>query len=240
MQTEALIFSAKQAISLEEIKACLEKVYEKEEEGIDETLLKSLIEQIQLKYSETVFPFELVPISQGYMFMTKQEYHRTISVYLNQKSKKRLSRAALETLAIIAYKQPVTKAEIEQIRGVNCDYSVQKLLEKDLVQMEGRSDAAGRPMLYGTGQFFMDYFGIESIEDLPQLKDIKSQNTNEIGEGEQDIIIEEEELDEEMEADMLKSLAGDTVAFAINEKGGQKIIVKAIVDMEEESELEEE
>src|SRR5690606_27006549 len=107
-----------------------------------------------------------------YPFIQQLHLHR---------SKKKLSQAALETLAIVAYKQPVTKLEIEQIRGVNCDYSIQRLLEKDLVAIVGKSKSVGKPLLYGTGSLFMEYFGLEQIADLPKLKDIVSQE-NSIGE----------------------------------------------------------
>ena len=102
-------------------------------------------------------------------------------MHLKLKSKKSLSRAALETISIIAYKQPLSKLEIEQIRGVNSDYAVSKLLEKELIAITGRSDKPGRPLLYGTSAKFMDYFGINSINDLPKLADFKPEN-NEIGE----------------------------------------------------------
>jgi segregation and condensation protein B len=92
-----------------------------------------------------------------------------------------LSTAQLETLSIIAYKQPITKGEIEQIRGVNSDYSVQKLLEKELVEIKGKSEGVGKPLIYGTSDKFMEYFGINSIHDLPQPKDF-SQPDNQIGE----------------------------------------------------------
>ena len=92
-----------------------------------------------------------------------------------------MSQAALETLSIVAYKQPISKTEIEQIRGVSCDYAIQKLLEKELVAILGRSESPGRPLLYGTSERFMDYFGIKSLKDLPKLKDFKEVE-NEIGE----------------------------------------------------------
>jgi segregation and condensation protein B len=98
-----------------------------------------------------------------------------------QRSKKKLSQAALETLAIIAYKQPVTKLDVEQIRGVNCDYSIQKLLEKELIAITGKAESVGKPILYGTSSLFMDYFGINSITELPQLKDF-TESTSTIGE----------------------------------------------------------
>src|SRR3546814_14383239 len=90
-----------------------------------------------------------------------------------QNNKTKLSNAAMETLSIIAYQQPITKSGVEQIRGVNCDYSIQKLLEKDLITIAGKSDAPGRPILYATRRLFMDYFQLNTIEDLPRLKDIQ-------------------------------------------------------------------
>ena len=149
-------------------------------------LYKEIDEQLEVlieKYQNDKFSYELVKVSEGYLFLTKPIYHQSISYYLNQKAKRRLSNAAMETLSIIAYKQPITKAEMEEIRGVSCDYSVQKLLEKDLIEMKGRSEQPGRPMLYGTSPFFMNYFGLSSMKDLPKLKDIKVVET-EIGKAE--------------------------------------------------------
>src|SRR5690606_16238377 len=94
----------------------------------------------------------------------------SISILLKHQSQKRLSTAQMETLSIIAYKQPVTKTELEQIRGVNCDYSIQKLLEKGLIMIKGKADSLGRPLLYGTSEKFMNYIGINGIKGLPQLK----------------------------------------------------------------------
>lgn len=145
-------------------------------EHIDEAL-----EQLIEKYGKDEFSFSLEKIAGGYQFLTKPAYQTSISVLLKQQSQKRLSTAQLETLSIIAYKQPVTKGEIEQIRGVNSDYSVQKLLEKELIEIKGKSEQIGRPMIYGTSPKFMEYFGINSIQDLPQPKDF-SQPDNQIGE----------------------------------------------------------
>ena len=113
--------------------------------------------------------------------MTKPIYHNSVGTYLRQTIRRRLSQAALETLSIVAYKQPVSKTELEQIRGVSCDYAIQKLLEKELVEIQGRSDAPGRPLVYGTSEKFMDYFGIKSLKDLPKPKDFKDVE-NAIGE----------------------------------------------------------
>ena len=113
--------------------------------------------------------------------MTKPEYQASIGIFLRQQSKKQLSASAMETLAIIAYKQPVTKSEVEQIRGVSCDYAIQKLLEKELVQIKGKSDGIGRPILYGTSRKFEEHFGIKSLKDLPTPKDFSAED-NKIGE----------------------------------------------------------
>jgi len=117
---------------------------------------------------------ELRAIAGGYMFMTKPIYHRIIGDFLKITSKKKLTKAALETLSIIAYKQPITKSEIESIRGVNADYAVQKLLEKELVEIEGRADSPGRPLLYATSTKFLNHFGIEGTNDLPKLKEFET------------------------------------------------------------------
>lgn len=175
---ESLIFAAESPIGMEEIRDCLEESFglQFHQDELDRT-----IEQIKGKYVEDVFPFEVVEIAGGYQFLTKGAYHHTVGVYLKQTTKKRLSRSALETLSIIAYKQPVSKTELEKIRGVNCDYALQKLLEKELVSITGRSDGPGRPLLYGTSPKFMDYFGLRSLDDLPKPKDFKEPE-NQIGE----------------------------------------------------------
>lgn len=175
---EALIFATDIPISIEEIKKCLEATFEtkfKEEE------LTKAIEASQQKYQNENFAIEIVEIANGFQFMTKGAFHSTIGTYLKQTTKKRLSQSAMETLSIIAYKQPVTKGELEKIRGVSCDYAIQKLLEKELVSIEGRSDGPGRPLLYGTSQKFMDYFGLKNLRDLPKPKDFKEPDS-EIGE----------------------------------------------------------
>ena len=136
----------------------------------------------------------MLEIAEGYQFLTKGAYHNTVGTLLKQKTRKRLSRAALETLAIVAYKQPVSKSEIEKIRGVNSDYALQKLLEKELVSIVGRSEGPGKPLLYGAGDKFMNYFGLKSIKDLPQPKEFKDPD-NLIGEPEEIEEIAEESAD---------------------------------------------
>jgi segregation and condensation protein B len=175
---EALIFTTEHPVSLKEIKASLDVTFEtafKEEDLLDS------IQQLTEQYKNGAFSFEVIEVAEGYQFMTKPEYHAAVGTYLKQTTKKRLSQAALETLSIIAYKQPIGKTELESIRGVSCDYSIQKLLEKELIEIAGRSDSPGRPLLYATSQKFMDYFGLKSLRDLPKTKDFKDPDS-EIGE----------------------------------------------------------
>ncbi len=175
---EALIFTSETALSPDEIIACLKAVYgwELKKDDISEEVIK-----LRQKYADDDYSFELCEIAGGYQFLSKKDYHASIHVMLQLKEKKRLSTAALETLAIIAYKQPITKPELEHIRGVSCDYSIQKLLEKELIVIAGKSDGPGRPLLYNTSKNFMDHFGLRSVKDLPKLKDIQPAGLNEIG-----------------------------------------------------------
>jgi segregation and condensation protein B len=131
------------------------------------------VEGIKEKYDTEFYAFELKQSGGGWQFLTKPKYHKTVALINGDKFIKKLSNAALETLAIIAYKQPITKGEIESIRGVNCDYAVQKLLEKDLVIISGRNEAAvGKPLIYNTSKSFMDYFGINTADDLPKIREV--------------------------------------------------------------------
>jgi len=130
-------------------------------------------EGITEKYSADFYPFEVRQSGGGWQFLTRPAYHKTVAQLNGEKFLKRLSAAALETLAIIAYKQPVTKGEIESIRGVSSDYAVQKLLEKELIIISGRNEkAVGQPLLYSTSKNFMDYFGINSADELPRIKEV--------------------------------------------------------------------
>ncbi len=175
---ESLIFAADRPVSIEEIQECLELAFDT---LIPPPDIMEVLTSIIDRYQSEEYSFGIVQIAGGYQFMTKPAYHQAVNTYLRQTSRKRLSAAALETLAIIAYKQPVTKSELEAIRGVSCDYSLQKLLEKDLIAITGRSETVGKPLLYGTSEKFMDYFGLKSLQDLPKLRDFKAPE-EEIGE----------------------------------------------------------
>jgi segregation and condensation protein B len=181
LYVEALIFAAEVPIGIDEIKSCLESVLNTE---FKKSEIESSIARLQLRYSSDVYSYEIVNIGNGYQFLTKSEYYDVLAVMLKHKSNKKLSRSALETLAVIAYQQPVSKSEVEKIRGVNCDYAVQKLLEKELIQIKGRSKDPGRPLLYGTSEKFMEHFGLANLQDLPKLKELQPEE-NHIGQQEE-------------------------------------------------------
>ena len=191
LHIESLIFAGNPSISYDDIKNALEESLGttfKDEEVADG--IGTLME----KYSTDEYSFEIIEIGGGFRFMTKGAFHTTIGTFLKQNTHKKLSKSALETLAIIAYKQPVTKTELESIRGVNSDYTVQKLLEKDLIEIAGRSEGPGKPLLYSTTAKFTDYFGLKSIQDLPKPKEIDPVE-NQIGE---QAPIEEEQNDKKI------------------------------------------
>lgn len=171
---ESIIFVSDQPVKVQDILHVLN--FERHDNPLKEEDIASLLQEILDKYKEDIFPFKVDFVGGGYQFLTKALYYDTTARYLNQKMKKRLSRAAMEILAVIAYKQPVTKPEVERIRGVNCDYTIQKLMEKELIDIAGRSDEPGRPLLYVTSEYFMDYFGLNSIKDLPKIKELEPEN----------------------------------------------------------------
>lgn len=170
---EALIFASDKPLTNLDLVELLNNALGFIEDRTTPDQVDAAVQGIHEKYSGEFYAFELKQSGGGWQFLTKKEYHKTIAQLNGDKFLKRLSTAALETLAIIAYKQPITKSEMEAIRGVNCDYAVQKLLEKDLVVIAGRNeDAVGKPLVYTTSKSFMDYFGINSTDDLPKINEV--------------------------------------------------------------------
>lgn len=174
---EALIFASDKPLTAMELTELMNNAFSFMEDKLTLEQIQTAIDGILEKYNSEFYPFEIKQSGGGWQFLTKKEYHKTVAQLNGEKFLKRLSTAALETLAIIAYKQPITKSEIESIRGVNCDYSIQKLLEKELIVITGRNEEmVGKPLIYATSKLFMDYFGINSPDELPKLKEIFSEN----------------------------------------------------------------
>lgn len=170
---EALIFASVKPLAAMEITELVNSAFGFMDEKVVIDQVVTSLEGVKEKYNSEFFPFELRESGGGWQFLTKREYHQTIAQLNGDKFLKRLSTAALETLAIIAYKQPITKSDIEAIRGVNCDYSIQKLLEKELIIISGRNETmVGKPLIYATSRHFMDYFGINSSEELPKISEV--------------------------------------------------------------------
>jgi len=170
---EALIFASDKPLAISELVELVNNALGFIEDRATEDQVEAAVHAVKEKYDAEFYAFGLVESGGGWQFLTKPEFHKTIAQLNGDKFLKKLSVASIETLSIIAYKQPVTKSEIELIRGVNCDYAVQKLLEKELVVISGRKeDAVGKPLLYSTSKNFMDYFGINSASDLPKIKEV--------------------------------------------------------------------
>ncbi len=173
--TEAILFASEQPVKIAELQEIFAKIRETQGdfEQITDTDLDQILALLTHKYDTDHHSFEIRKIANAYQFFTKSGYYPYIKQAILVKNQKRLSKAALEALSIIAYKQPITKAEIEHIRGVNSDYGVQKLLERKLIFISGRANAPGKPLLYSTSEFFLQYLGINQVEDLPKLKEFE-------------------------------------------------------------------
>jgi len=170
---EALIFASDKPLTSLDITELVNNAFGFMEDKVTLDQVEASVEGIVEKYNSEFYPFEVKQSGGGWQFLTKKDFHKTIAQLNGEKFLKRLSAAALETLAIIAYKQPITKGEIETIRGVSTDYTIQKLLEKDLIIISGRNEQLpGHPLIYATSKSFMDYFGVNSAEDLPKIKEV--------------------------------------------------------------------
>ena len=164
---EALIFGADAPLSIE-------KIAEAMQDKIAEPQVKEMVELLNRQYQDAGHAFEIVHVAGGYRFRTRSAYSPYLRRLLKARIRQKLSYPALETLSVTAYKQPVTKAEIEALRGVNVDGSLRTLLSRDLIRISGRARAPGRPLLYATTDHFLTYFGINNVSDLPQLREIEA------------------------------------------------------------------
>ncbi len=161
---EALLFVSDKPIALEQFKTVFPELKPAEIVG--------LIQQLQEDYVNRQAGMVIVDIAGGWQMLSNSNAAGYIREFYKTKSKERLSRPSLESLAIIAYKQPVSRADLEIIRGVNCDGTVAHLLNKGLIEIVGRKEVPGRPFLYGTTKAFLEYFGLKSLEDLPKLEQL--------------------------------------------------------------------
>ncbi len=158
---EAILFSSSEPLTLASLTGVLE--------GIDGRTARKAIAELNEEYEQTGRSFHIREIAGGFQLMTRPEFSAWVDNLHRVERKTKLSQAALESLALIAHRQPITRAEIESIRGVQCGDILRSLIEKRLVKIAGRKDAPGRPLLYGTTRFFLEHFGLGSLDDLGKL-----------------------------------------------------------------------
>jgi segregation and condensation protein B len=179
---ESLLFSAQRPMSVQELRGVF--VNAATEEHADEAAkpfkkikdddLAAALEELVREHEAAARSYRLVCVAGAWQFVTQPEFSPWLKALVGVKNRpSRLSQAALETLAIIAYRQPVTRAEVEQVRGVNVDGTMQTLLERALVEQSGRAEVVGRPALYSTTPFFLEYFGLRGLEDLPAADELR-------------------------------------------------------------------
>ena len=198
---EALIFSSDDSLGSTEIINAIKGI-DGEDTEITAKDIENVVDQLNIKYSEGNQSFKIVKVANGYLFATSEEYAKYVGYLSSEKTKRRLSPAALETLSIVAYKQPITKPELETIRGVNSDHIISSLLEKNLITIKGRSESIGRPLLYATTEEFLKYFGLNTLSDLPKPRELEEiMNDEDFIEQKRKILMNalEEEADKEIE-----------------------------------------
>ncbi len=196
---EGLIFAADEPLTYTQIKELVES--DEAELKVSPTQVRSIVEDLNRSYEDERRPFQILSLAGGYQYATKRDVAVFVGKLHKEQAKRRLTQTALETLAIIAYKQPITKSDLESIRGVNSDYILKSLLEKDLITVTGREHAPGRPLLYGTTKRFLHHFGLNSLSDLPKPREIEEL----IGETELEVekrMLELERLRQEHEEDL--------------------------------------
>ena len=183
---EALIFASDTPVPENRIKNIVEE--------LSVSQIEEIVEELNAEYKERQNAFQITRIGGGYQFVTRPQFSKYIKKYYKGRSRSRLSRAGLEALAIIAFKQPISRPEIDAIRGVNSDGVVRTLLERNLIYISGRSENIGRPLLYSTSSEFLKYFGINDVSELPKPKEIEDL----LGDAQEELPFVSEELDEKI------------------------------------------
>lgn len=167
---EALIFASEEPISGSKIQQII--VDNEEQIEVTEESIKDFVDKLNQRYDENGLSFRIEPVGGGYTFVTQSKYHYWLSIFQHENAYRKLSQSAIESLAIVAYRQPITKPEVDQIRGVDSGYILRQLMEKALIEVSGRADSPGKPLLYRTTKHFLRHFGINSVEELPKPREI--------------------------------------------------------------------
>lgn len=168
---EALIFASNEPISAAKIR---EIIVENEQNiEFDESTVDTFVQVLNERYESKGISFRIERVGGGYTFLTQKKYHYWLSIFQHENAYRKLSQSAIETLAIVAYRQPITKPEVDQIRGVDSGYILRQLMEKVLIEVAGRGDGPGKPLLYKTSRHFLRHFGLNSVHDLPKPREIE-------------------------------------------------------------------
>src|SRR5262249_8406693 len=179
---EALLFSAQKPLSVRELTEAIKGAGAEDEFSPNEFArttqaeVAAALEQLKIEYIEHQRAFQLDEKADGWQMATDPNYARWVRQLIPAPKPARLSATALETLAIIGYRQPITRADVEAVRGVNIDGVLQTLLERGLVKIAGRAEIPGRPLLYETTQFFLDHFGLRNLDELPNVEELRARN----------------------------------------------------------------
>lgn len=167
---EALIFASPEPISWEKISSVIRD--SEPELELDRPVILKIVEQLNLRFEENDLSFRIEETGGGFTYVTQPRFHPWLSIFQHENAYRKLSQSAIEALAIVAYRQPITKPEVDQIRGVDSGYILRQLLEKMLVKVSGRADSPGKPLLYKTTSHFLKHFGINSVSELPKPREI--------------------------------------------------------------------
>ncbi|MGB7566804.1 MAG: SMC-Scp complex subunit ScpB [Chitinivibrionales bacterium] len=211
---EAVLFASEELLTTERLKS----IVPGQPDAHD---IRKMVHTINIQLQKERHPFEIAEIGGGYQFRTVSYYYQWVQQLFKEKAAKKLSIQSLECLAIIAYKQPITKAEIEAIRGVLSDGAMKTLLEKRLVTVSGRSEKAGRPLLYATTKEFLTYFGINKLVDLPRVEEFEALAKEKLGElSEAELqFLETEKAADEAEQEQIPGLQVSGAAGPLEAKG---------------------
>ena len=169
-----MIFSSPEPLSAKSLQQIIEQF---RKEKLSEEVFQETLDALLKKYESPEFSFAIYEIGGGYQFLSKPSYDPVLSAFVSLRSKSKLSKSMLESLSVIAYQQPTTRQEIERIRGVHAGYALERLLERELISIAGRSETPGQPLLYRITDRCLDFFGINSVKDLPRLEEHLADDT---------------------------------------------------------------
>lgn len=220
---EALIFASDEPIPGSKIR---EIIVENEEQiEITEETISDFVDKLNERYDENGLSFRIQLLGGGYTFVTEPKYHYWLSIFQHENAYRKLSQSAIESLAIVAYRQPITKPEVDQIRGVDSGYILRQLMEKALIEVSGRADSPGKPLLYRTTKHFLRHFGINSVDELPKPREIDEILKDDDMAEHRQLLMERQMMIDEMDDEEAKPL-DDIVEEMLEEKQDEEDLVQ--------------